>query len=76
VADKDDRWPENAPGTFYVDRTCIDCDLCRTTAPANFQRSTEKYSYVSRQPRDPAEVAACRQAAAECPVESIGQDGA
>ena len=76
MADKNDRWPINTPGSFYVDRNCIDCDICRTTAPMNFQRAPEKFSYVSRQPRDPAEAAACRQAAAECPVDAIGQDGA
>jgi len=76
VAEKTDRWPENAPGGWYVDRQCIDCDLCRTTAPANFARSSERHSFVSLQPRNPAEVEQCRQAAAECPVEAIGSDGA
>jgi ferredoxin len=75
VADKNDRWPINAQGSWYVDRQCIDCDLCRTTAPASFKRSAERFSYVSRQPATPDEVEACRQAAAECPVEAIGQDG-
>jgi ferredoxin len=65
----------NAPGKWYVDRQCIDCDLCRTTAPANFQRSRESFSYVARQPVTPAEMAACQQAADECPVQAIGNDG-
>ena len=39
-------WPENAPGAFYVDETCIDCDLCRTTAPDCFTRSENGYSFV------------------------------
>jgi ferredoxin len=75
VADRNDRWGENAPGPWYVDRQCIDCDLCRTTAPANFKRSNDRYSFVFRQPRTPGEVEQCRQAAAECPVEAIGADG-
>ena len=75
VADKNDRWPTNVAGRFYVDRQCIDCDLCRTTAPANFARSNERHSFVSMQPRTPAEVEQCRQALAECPVEAIGEDG-
>jgi ferredoxin len=76
MADVTDRVPENVPGRFYVDRTCIDCELCRETAPANFVRQDEQgYSYVARQPATPEEEAACEAALAECPVEAIGRDG-
>lgn len=69
--------PENVPGRYYVDRTCIDCELCRETAPANFVRQDEGgYSYVIRQPAGAAEEAACLAALEECPVEAIGRDGA
>jgi 4Fe-4S single cluster domain of Ferredoxin I len=27
---------KNVSGKFYCDDQCIDCDLCRETAPANF----------------------------------------
>ncbi|MDB5349704.1 MAG: hypothetical protein JWN86_951 [Planctomycetota bacterium] len=75
MADHSQRVPENVPGRFYVDRTCIDCDLCRETAPENFVRlDAEGYSYVIRQPRDAAEEAACLAALEECPVEAIGMD--
>lgn len=74
MADPELRWPENVEGRFFVDQHCIDCDLCRTTAPANFERSTDGYSFVARQPATPHEEAACRQAALECPVEAIGGD--
>ena len=74
MPDRADRWPENAQGHWYVDRQCIDCDLCRTTAPKNFQRSKAKFSYVAVQPRTPDEVAQCAQAKAECPVDAIGND--
>ena len=68
--------PENVPGRFYVDRTCIDCDLCRETAPQNFVRRTKRGTATStRQPRDAAEEAACLAAMEECPVEAIGKDG-
>ena len=30
------RVPENAPGDFFVDSTCIDCDTCRQIAPRVF----------------------------------------
>ncbi len=73
MADLTQRVPENVAGRFYVDRTCIDCELCREKAPRNFVRQdAEGYSYVHRQPRDEAEEAACRAAMAECPVEAIG----
>jgi ferredoxin len=75
MAELAQRVAENVPGPFYVDRTCIDCDLCRETAPANFTRNDrDGYSYVFRQPRDDAEQVACENAMAECPVEAIGAD--
>ena len=76
MADPTQKATENVPGRFYVDLTCIDCDLCRETAPANFARNDEGgYSFVSRQPETPDEEAACRSALDECPVEAIGDDG-
>ncbi|MFN7141990.1 MAG: 4Fe-4S domain-containing protein, partial [Limisphaerales bacterium] len=39
MADKNDRTPGNVPGTWYVDSSCIDCDLCRQTAPGIFDRN-------------------------------------
>ena len=76
MADPAQKVPENVPGRFYVDATCIDCDLCRETAPANFvRRDEEGYSFVTRQPKDAAEEAACLAALEECPVEAIGDDG-
>ncbi len=76
MADKSRKARENSPGGFYVDDTCIDCDLCRETAPACFIRQDDAgYSFVFRQPGDPAEFAACLAALEECPVEAIGNDG-
>lgn len=76
MAERDQRVIENVAGRFYVDRTCIDCELCHETAPENFTRqSAAGHSYVFRQPRDAAEEALCREALAECPVEAIGDDG-
>ena len=67
---------ENVSGTWYVDGSCIDCDLCRDTAPSNFRRQDKDgYSYVYKQPSGPAEEAACLAAMEECPVEAIGNDG-
>ncbi len=76
MADIDQKVPENVSGRFYVDETCIDCDLCRETAPNNFVRLDKAgYSYVFQQPTDPDEEAACLAALEECPVEAIGIEG-
>ncbi|RME71911.1 MAG: ferredoxin [Verrucomicrobia bacterium] len=76
MADKSEKWPENAPGKFYVDNQCIDCDLCRETAPANFTRNEDGgYSYVVKQPENDEELQLCMEAMEGCPVEAIGNDG-
>jgi ferredoxin len=76
VADRLNRLPENVAGKYYVDTQCIDCDVCRVTAPGNFQREEEKgYSYVSRQPATPEEETRCQEAMDCCPVEAIGDNG-
>jgi len=76
MADKNDRLPDNAPGRWYVDSSCIDCDVCRTTAPENFRANEDEgYSFVSKQPEGPDEEAQCEEAKASCPVEAIGSDG-
>lgn len=72
----EDKLPQNAPGKFYVDRQCIDCDVCRDTAPANFTREDENgYSYVFKQPETEQEFELCEEAMNACPVEAIGDDG-
>ena len=75
MADPIQKAPENVSGRYYVDLTCIDCDLCRETAPANFARNDDGHSFVFRQPATPEQEAACRLALLECPVEAIGDDG-
>ena len=70
-----DKLPDNVPGKYYVDRQCIDCDVCRDTSPANFARNDENgYSYVYKQPSNPEEEALCDEALNACPVEAIGDD--
>jgi ferredoxin len=76
MADPSRKVDQNVEGRFYVDDTCIDCDLCRETAPLNFKRDDRgRYSYVFHQPTEPAQEAACVAAREECPVEAIGRDG-
>src|SRR5256885_15011313 len=76
MADIANRYPENTPGKYYVDNQCIDCDLCRETAPDNFTRNDDGgYSYVFKQPATPEEEAQCKEAMEGCPVEAIGNNG-
>lgn len=76
MANKADSVADNTPGKFYVDSQCIDCNLCRDTAPNNFKQNEEKgYSYVYKQPSTPEEEQQCQEAMEGCPVEAIGNDG-
>ena len=76
MADNTDKVEGNVDGQFYVDTNCIDCDLCRQTAPENFERDEDEgYSFVIKQPESPEEEEQCREAIEECPVEAIGDDG-
>lgn len=76
MASKADKVPDNTPGKFFVDTQCIDCNLCRDTAPNNFKQNEEKgYSYVYKQPGTKEEEQQCQEAMEGCPVEAIGNDG-
>ncbi len=76
MAHLQDKLPENKSGKFYVDRQCIDCDVCRDTSPANFTRDDENgYSFVYKQPATSEELELCEDARDACPVEAIGDDG-
>lgn len=76
MPDPNERVSENTPGHFYVDSSCIDCDVCRDTAPDNFTRSFQHgYSFVCKQPENDDERAVCDEALSCCPVEAIGDDG-
>src|SRR5437764_9200788 len=65
------RVPENVPGDFFVDSTCIDCDACRQIAPAVFAEAAET-SFVKAQPKSSTERRQALQALLACPTGSIG----
>ncbi len=76
MADVANRYSENLAGKYYVDNQCIDCDLCRETAPSNFGRNDDGgYSYVFKQPSSEDEEKLCKEAMEGCPVEAIGDNG-
>jgi glyoxylase-like metal-dependent hydrolase (beta-lactamase superfamily II)/ferredoxin len=65
------RLPENVPGDFYVDSTCIDCDACRQIAPSTFRDHRDRSSVWS-QPRNEEEIRRAIMALVACPTGSIG----
>jgi ferredoxin len=76
MADKNDKWPENAAGKYFVDRTCIACDACCIAAPDNFKMNEDDgHAFLTKQPSGPQEEDQCREAMEGCPVEAIGLDG-
>ena len=68
------RRAENVAGDFYVDSTCIDCDLCRQIAPSVFTDAGDQ-SAVYHQPGSPEEEFAALRALVTCPTASIGTSG-
>lgn len=77
MATPTDRLPENAPGKYYVDSSCIDCDQCRVVAPQLFTRHEDSgLSIVTRQPETAEEIALAEEAMASCATSSIGNDNA
>ena len=76
MADKDDKWEDNVPGKFYVDRECILCSVCSDAAPDNFRISDdEDHDICYKQPESEEELDQCYEALENCPVEAIGDDG-
>ena len=51
-----DKYPENVAGPFYVDDQCIDCDACRTVAPAFFRRHDDPSRPPQRRTDDEVEL--------------------
>ena len=62
---------ENIAGDFFVDTTCIDCDLCRQIAPETFSDIGDQ-SVVHHQPETAAQELAALKALVTCPTASIG----
>src|SRR5262249_35468569 len=68
------RVPDNVPGDFFVDSTCIDCDACRQIAPAVFGQAPVT-SFVHTQPTTATERGRALRALLACPTGSIGTLG-
>jgi glyoxylase-like metal-dependent hydrolase (beta-lactamase superfamily II)/ferredoxin len=68
------RVPEDVPGDFFVDTTCIDCDTCRQIAPTVFAEG-DGHAFVRRQPTSPIDRRSALHALVSCPTGSIGSLG-
>lgn len=76
MADKDNKYPENIKGKYYVDRECIACDACVMTAPDHFGMDEDDgHAFVIKQPDGNEDEELCVEAMEGCPVEAIGNDG-
>jgi ferredoxin len=76
MANLADMVPENVKGQYYVDRSCIYCELCAEIAPNHFKEINEMgWAAVFKQPENPKEEKNCREAKECCPTESIGRNG-
>ena len=76
MADKNNKYKDNVPGAYYVDKECINCDACLLSAENHFKINEEEgYAYVFQQPQTEEEKSACQEALEACPVEAIGNDG-
>lgn len=68
-----DRHPAGAPGPWFVDDRCIDCDAARHVAPGLIERNPgDGVSYFVRQPATPEEVEMAWRAVEVCPTRSVG----
>jgi len=71
MANLQHRLPENVPGDFFVDSSCIDCDTCSQLAPSIFHDHGEQCS-VHHQPETEEETKLAMMALVACPTGSIG----
>ena len=71
-----DKYADNVPGAFYVDKQCILCHLCSDIAPAHFKESPDgDHDFVHTQPTTDEQIKLRLEAKEQCPVEAIGDDG-
>ena len=76
MADASGKVAGNVAGRYYVDRSCVPCNLCIDEAPTLMRTSeNEDFALFIRQPETPAEEAQARAALEICPSEAIGDDG-
>ena len=76
MADKTSKQLENAPGSWYVDTSCMLCRVCLEEAPDLIRYSGDQtHVYFFKQPENDLELAAAQKALEGCPTLAIGNDG-
>ncbi|MGK0185157.1 MAG: ferredoxin [Verrucomicrobiales bacterium] len=74
---REDAFPENVTGEFYVNTDCIICTLCSEIAADVFRTSEDgDHNYVHTQPTTAEQLASAEEALECCPVEAIVRDEA
>jgi glyoxylase-like metal-dependent hydrolase (beta-lactamase superfamily II)/ferredoxin len=73
MAQRAHAFAENAPGSFFIDASCIDCGTCYSLVPEVY-RDARGHSLVDRQPTDAAGRRRASMAVLACPTASIGTD--
>lgn len=72
MADRSKANPRDEGGDWFVDTTCIDCDIARQVAPGLIEEDDRGRSYFVRAPRTDEEVRDAWRALLACPTGSIG----
>lgn len=76
MANPNSRFPENVPGRWYIDESCINCGMFPSAVPEVFRTNDAgTNTIVHCQPNSPEIVAQCDEIAGLCPTNSIGSDG-
>ena len=72
MADRRRANPLDKGGGWFVDSTCIDCDVARQLAPGLIEADARGLSYFARPPQGAEEEAQAWRALLACPTGSIG----
>jgi glyoxylase-like metal-dependent hydrolase (beta-lactamase superfamily II) len=72
VARPQQRNPAGAPGDWYVDTVCFDCDAARHVAPGLIGTDAQGKSIFLRQPESDKELEMAWLAVEVCPTRSVG----
>ena len=73
MAQRSKSQPDNVPGAYFVDSSCIDCGTCYEYLPWVFQ-DAGGHSRVARQPEGDSDRFHALKALLACPTGSIGTD--
>ncbi len=73
MAKRSEAYPDNHSGSYFVDRSCIDCGTCYDFAPELFADAGD-HARVHHQPEGESQARKAAQALLACPVAAIGTE--